>query len=522
MSAVIGLDTRPQVIIVTEFVAGAAIFAAIWAHWPWQAMVAIATVIALLGVVQIRRHTAAHWLILAVRWRRHRARLLGAAVPDPVDVNYDGSIAGVRLHAGTLTAMVAVAGAAYVPTTLARGRASDTANLVPLRVLRPLVDQFGLAVSIEVVSAGQRRAMTGNYAALYEKIIGPRPVAAQRRTWLILRAPVIDSVDALAKRSSLLTAMAVAAERCARQLHETGCRARVCTATEVVAAEATLLGPATGEAIDKWSHIESSSGALATYVVAAKDMPERPIDQLWVLHANAVSNSVHLRPSDSGAQMALSVRIETIQHKNFDVPDIFRRLPGEQSRALRAARATAERLPHLDFRSAVDFEVHAAQSGVLLGRTTVEKFPFLLPLTDPLRTTAVSITATPVVVRQIVLRTSATGERIAVYARNPATWSNVGRSSRIWVAPSIHAQPPGPVSVMVVDGVIAPSIAASSVVTVNAVAPVGEDGEIAPGLDVQIIQNEDLLTVQTVENAWTIEPVYYDDEANFLREPSYV
>ncbi|WP_078293355.1 type VII secretion protein EccE [Mycobacterium sp. D16R24] len=527
MSSLVGFDVRAM--LASEAVAAAVGAAILWAGAPWQAAAATAAVLLLAGTVTVKRHSAARWLALAWRWLWHRKKVIGTVLPAPVDTDFDGSVVGVRLHAGTLTSMIAVAGSAHTPTFLERTRTASTTNTVPMSVLAPLVEQFGLAVSIEVVSAGQRRAMTGNYAALYEKIIGTRPVAAQRRTWLILRVNVIESIAGLSTRKSLLGAVAAATERCARQLDEAGCRARPCTADDMIEAERLLLGPGAADVEDHWSHIQSAAGNVATYVVHTKDLPERPIERLWIMHASAVAHSVHLKPTETGPQMAVSVRVESVQHKNFDVPAVFSRIPGEQAKALRAARASAERVPHLQYRPAVDLNLHAGPSGVLLGRTVDEKTPFLLPLTDPLRSTTVSVAANPVLVRQYVLRAEGTGERIAVYTPNPMAWANVGRSSRIWIAPSPHTLPPGPVTMVVADGVAAPIIAASTVINVESILAASEAqerqktaGTTEQHSDVSITEHQGGLTVGTQTEAWEIEPVYYADEANFINEPTYV
>lgn len=528
MSALVGFDVRA--LLASEAVAAGTGLGLLWLGGPWQAAAAVAVVVLLAGTVTVKRHSAARWAALGWQWLWHRKDVLGAALPAPVDTDFDGSVVGVRLHAGTLTSMIAVAGSAHTATFLERTRTASTTNTVPMSVLAPLVEQFGLAVGIEVVSAGQRRAMTGSYAALYEKIIGTRPVAAQRRTWLILRVDVVKSIQGLTTRKSLFTALAAATERCARQLDEAGCRARPCTADDITEAERLLLGPGSTEVEDRWSHIQSAAGNVATYVVHARDMPERPIDRLWIMHANAVAHSVHLKPTETGPQMAVSVRIETVQHKNFDVPEVFSRIPGEQGKALRAARASAERVPHLEYRPAVDLNLHAGPSGVLLGRTVDDKTPILLPLTDPLRSTTVSVAANPTLVRQYVLRAEGTGERIAVYTPNPMAWANVGRSSRIWIAPSPQTEPPGPVTMVVSDGLKAPAIAASTVITVEPVLEAAEAknrqkvaGTVEQHVDVAITEHDNnQLTVGTQAESWTIEPVYYADEANFLNEPTYV
>lgn len=527
MSSLIGFDLRA--LLPSEVVAAAGGLGLLWSGAPWQAAAAVAAILLLAGTVTVKRHSAAGWLALGWQWLWRRKKVISAALPAPVDTDFDGSAVGVRLHAGTLTSMIAVAGSAHTPTFLERTRTASTTNTVPMSVLAPLVEQFGLAVSIEVVAAGQRRAMTGSYAALYEKIIGTRPVAAQRRAWLIVRVDVVKSIRGLTTRKSLLSAMAAATERIARQLDESGCRARPCTADDILDAERVLLGPGSADVEDRWTNIQSASGSVATYVVQAKDLPERPIERLWIMHANAVAHSVHLKPTETGPQMAVSVRIEMVQHKNFDVPAVFSRIPGEQGKALRAARASAERVPHLEYRPAIDLNLHAGPSGVLLGRTVDDKTPFLLPLTDPLRSTTVSVAANPTLVRQYVLRAEGTGERIAVYTPNPMAWANVGRSSRIWIAPTPHTEPPGPVTMVVADGVQAPAIAASTVIDVDPVlaAPEAQKRQKAAGtveqdVDVSITEHDGVLTVGTQTEAWTIEPVYYSDEANFLNEPTYV
>jgi type VII secretion protein EccE len=107
---------------------------------------------------------------------------------DPVTVANDRSGGGVRYQDGIAVAAIQILGKPFQATCFTGSAASQTANTIDIAELLPAMRQsLGLTLeSMSVISSGQRRRATGDYARVYDTLIGPAPYAGQRETWLIL------------------------------------------------------------------------------------------------------------------------------------------------------------------------------------------------------------------------------------------------------------------------------------------------------------------------------------------------
>ncbi len=108
---------------------------------------------------------------------------------EPLTVANDRAGGGVRYQDGVAVAAVQLLGKAHAPTLFTGSTSTYTENAFDIADLLPLLHQsLGLRIdSLSVVSAGARRRSTGDYARVYDTLIGTPPYAGQRETWLIVR-----------------------------------------------------------------------------------------------------------------------------------------------------------------------------------------------------------------------------------------------------------------------------------------------------------------------------------------------
>ena len=184
----------------------------------------------LLGVVPWRGHPAWVWAGLFLRRRR--------VIPlsEPVTVASDRAGGGVRYQDGTAVVAVQVLGKMHTPTVFTGSASTYYENTIDIVDLYGLLRQsLGLAVeSLSVVIAGSRRRDSGDYARVYDTIIGPPPYAGQRETWIIARINDFENGDALTWRPTAGSAAVAAAQRISAALRLAGVRARVATSTDMV------------------------------------------------------------------------------------------------------------------------------------------------------------------------------------------------------------------------------------------------------------------------------------------------
>lgn len=132
---------------------------------------------------------------------------------------------GINEADTTLVAMIQLAPNLDLPTVIAE-RTLYTEDTIPVDMLHPMLDHFGIAVDIDIVTTGQRVRSTGSYSMLYDQLIGSHPVVGDRLTWLVVRLDQERNLAALSKRGPCAVvapkALATAAHRIAGRLRERG------------------------------------------------------------------------------------------------------------------------------------------------------------------------------------------------------------------------------------------------------------------------------------------------------------
>ncbi len=203
------------------------------------------------GVIRWWRQPLWSWLGL---WLRRRRPVEWA---EPVTVANDRAGGGIRYQDGVASAAVQLLGKAHSPTLFTGSTSTYTENTLDIAELLPLMQQsLGLTIdSLSVVSAGARRRNTGDYARVYDTLIGTPPYAGQRETWLIVRVAAFDNAEALQWRTSVGTAALAAAQRIGAAMRQHGIRARVATAIDIVELERRLGWTALNSHHQRWRSV---------------------------------------------------------------------------------------------------------------------------------------------------------------------------------------------------------------------------------------------------------------------------
>jgi type VII secretion protein EccE len=345
--------------------------------------------------------------------------------------------------------MIEVTGQAYSPTLLTGAATALTPNRLPLDALTGLLDQpGGIRLSgIDVVSAGLRVRRGTGYPPLYSTLLADRPAAGQRRTYLVVRLDIANSVGGLTYRSTVGAAAAAATERIVNALLQRGVRAKPLTAKDidavmvelgahlaVVPAEAepdnVPVGPRMPTPVaptEAWKSIQAHPGYLTSYYFSPEDVATNTLNQMWALRSDAVVQTISLTkkrgPTENRAWVSALVRVNDPQAPTRPPTLYLNPLPGHQGpAALRSAPLprSFDAVPARPL-DASPLELPVGSSGVLVG-TTQRGDLLLLSLTDPDQATRVALHTGMSYVCQLLVRAAAVGERIAIYTDRPARW----------------------------------------------------------------------------------------------------
>lgn len=491
----------------------------------WPTAVTAVVAIALLMVTVYRRN-AVRWLADRVRWlrRRHRTDTPAAAVDIPFGASLYGVRVPDRLDADAIT-LIDVTGQAYSPTLLTGSATALTPNRLPLDALTGLLDQpGGIRLSgIDVVSSGLRVRRGTGYPPLYSTLLADRPAAGQRRTYLVVRLDIANSVTGLAYRPTVGAAAAAATERIVNALLQRGVRAKPLTAKDldaalidlgaslsVVPAEAepdnATVGPRIPTPVaptESWKSIEAHPGYLTSYYFSPEDITTNTLNQMWALRSDAVVQTISVtkrrEPTEGRAWVSALVRVNDPQAPTRPPTLYLNPLPGHQGAAARRSAPLQRRFDAMPARplDASPLELPVGSSGVLVG-TTQRGDLLLLSLTDPDQATRVALRTGLPYACQLLVRAAAVGERIAIYTDEPARWRQLEQPL---IAVVDRRHPPEFVpSIIVSDraGGPPPAGLASTVVTI------GEAESNAPTPDLSFTQIS-ATTVRITTSAFTTD-----------------
>jgi len=267
-------------------------------------------------MVTVYRRNVFRWIADRIRWRWRRRRKDQPAAA--VDIPHGASLYGVRVSDrfdGEAITMIEVTGQAYSPTLLTGSATAVTPNLLPLDALTGLLDQpGGIRLSgIDVVSSGLRVRRGAGYPPLYSTLLADRPAAGQRRTYLVVRLDIAESVAGLGYRTTVGAAAAAATERIVNALLQRGVRANALTAKDL---DAALVDLGAGLAVvpdepepdkaaaphrpkpiaptEAWKSVEAHPGYLTSYYFSPEDITTSTLNQMWALRSDAVVQTISL------------------------------------------------------------------------------------------------------------------------------------------------------------------------------------------------------------------------------------
>jgi type VII secretion protein EccE len=446
----VGINATIPVVVTVEVAVAAAIVIFPPARVSWWPTAATAVVAILLLMVTAYRRNVVTWVADRVRLRRRRRRTESPAAA--VDIPHGASLYGVRVpdrFDGEAITMVEVTGQAYSPTLLTGSATALTPNRLPLDALTDLLDQpGGIRLSgVDVVSSGLRVRRGIGYPPLYSTLLADRPAAGQRRTYLLVRLDVANSVSGLAYRSTVGAAAAAATERIVNALLQRGVRAKPLTAKDldaalvelgasvaVVPAEAEPDNAPVGARIptpvaptELWKSIEAHPGYLTSYYFSPEDITTNTLNQMWALRSDAVVQTVSLTkkrgPTDGRAWVSAIVRVNDPQAPTRPPTLYLNPLPGHQGPAAKRSAPLPRRFDAVPARplDTTALELPVGSSGVLVG-TTQRGDLLLLSLTDPDQATRIALHTGMPYACQLLVRAAAVGERIAIYTDKPAKW----------------------------------------------------------------------------------------------------
>ncbi len=461
----------------------------------------------LLAVVPWRGQPAWSWA--GLRLRRNRA----IALTEPVTVANDRVGGGVRYQDGVAVVAVQILGKPYTPTIFTGSAATLAENTLDVADLQELLHHsLDLAVeSMSVVSAGARRRSTGDYARVYDTMIGPPPYAGQRETWLIARIRSFENANALRWRLTAGTAAVAAAQRMSAALRMRGIRARVATSTDIVELERRLAQSALEPGHQQWGSLRGDGGWLTTYAYDPSDITSEVLGQVWSMPADGVIQNITLF-ADRTATATATIR--TAQPLPAAPSVLLHPLPGEQAAAV--ATNLCGPMPRLRGvrrgPAPASLSIPIGPSGVLLGKVRAGD-RLMLPLGDPGDSTRVHIAADDHLTKRIVIRAAAAGDRITVHSRNVHRWASVRMPD---IAVTDRPRPAPGTTVSVTDGPMAPAPRPHTVISV------GRPGEPHRGhADIVIAQVGPAMVEVTVgDRVFSVEMELFRAENRYVTSES--
>lgn len=343
----------------------------------------------------------------------------------------DGTLVGLIWTAGTVCAVAELLPDPGTVTTIGRDTTEDGIR-IPLQFLADSLIQQDISLSgIDVIGHGQRMDPTAPAARAYDQLVGPLAATARRTVWLVVRFDITDQCDAVTRRGGGETgaarAISIATQRISRSLAATSTPVRILTANEIATVRERIRDTAEP---DRATHPASDDECGTGYVVDPRVIGDR-LDDLWAIRSHATTVTLRLRPAASTAEVriALSCRLTTdvfprplhpglVPTAGHDTDVLRSHLPGADPDLDALTEFAAVTREHLD-----TLAVDAGGCGQLIGSDDTGRAVAVRMVGPDIP--RVSIHGEPYLVRQIVLRAIATGERIAVHTVDPQSWQSL-------------------------------------------------------------------------------------------------
>lgn len=467
------------------------------------AVVGVALTLVVLAV-PIARQSLWSWVTLRVR------RLRTIAWPDPFPVAANRAGGGVRVVDGVAVVAVQVLGKSHEPSLITGSSRVQTANVLDIEALLPLVNHpLGLKLdSISAVSLGSRRGRASDYATTYDSIIGTASYAGKRETWLVVRMAILPNTSGLQWRTTVGSAAVAVAQRIVASLRGSGLQARVATGADMTELDKRLGADALTAENQRWRQLRATEGWLTTFAYPPEAIRTDVLAAAWTMQdIDEMIQNVTIY--GDGTCTAL-VTVRTRQPLPAPPSVVLRPLNGQQGPALAAAmcgpRLRLRSVPHRDVPRHLSVEI--GPSGVLVGKLP-NGDKLLMPLDN-----RVWLSGDDSVIKRIIIRLGATGERISVHSKDSVRWDSVRMPDLLVVN---EARPAPRSTVSVIDGVGSPSPRPATVISVNPPGTKAPDS----GFDVAIEQLDDRwVRVTSGGREWTVEVEKFTAENRFCRVES--
>lgn len=426
-------------------IGGSVVLAGLSARAPWWVGAIVGVTLLAVVVVRVYGRTPVRWLLDWAEYRFGRTgRQQELTCPARVrDVEVAAGVCGVQEDGTTLVAMIQLAPNLDLPTVIAE-QTIYTEDTVPVEALVPMLDHYGVAVDIDIVTTGQRVRPAGSYSMLYDQLIGSHPVVGNRLTWLVVRLDQERNLSVLSRRGVCEVvapkALATAAHRIAGRLRERGISAHALPADAMTNAIRVLhAGVELSELRETWSCLQTPvPGRFVTsFGIDWSQLDEMGLDDCWTWNNGRTTLVVSLTGGAEGPRALVRYVGPAM---TGSLPDYLRKLPGRQTTALRATLPTAtsvRALPPADKGTDTAPEELRAQlaiaigpNGQILGSISGQpRHTLALPLFDPApynpRRRTIDVHATLPVAQQIVLRATVVGADVEVHTSRPERWQQL-------------------------------------------------------------------------------------------------
>ncbi|KAA8881931.1 type VII secretion protein EccE [Nocardia colli] len=433
----LGFDRGPLAAVV---LVGSLISAGTSARLPWWVGPLVSAALIVAVTVEVNGRTAWRWTLDWTRYRSGHAARAGAraeALPEAAEIRVPAGECGVRAIGSTLVAMIQLTPNLDLPTVIA-DNVIYTEDTVSVAALLPLLDHYGIAVDIDIVTTGQRTRPSGNYSMLYDQIVGRHAIVGSRVTWLVVRLDQERNLAALARRGpcavSAPAALATAAHRIAGRLRERGILAYPLPPAAMRDAVRLLHeGVELADLAEKWECLESSAPGrcVTTYAVDWSLIGDNGLADCWA------SSRGHTTLVVSLSRRGPSALVRYVGPAGQPRPRYLRPLNGRQSAALLTSLSAGE--PVSVFaghrprgragtdRLLADLLIPIGPNGQILGSLASQpRHALALPLFDPARYNprrrTVEVCAKLPVAQQILLRAMAVGAEVEIHTIRPNSW----------------------------------------------------------------------------------------------------
>ena len=437
-----GIERGPLAVLV---VAGGPVVAGLSTRTPWWVLVAAAGVVVTTMMMRFGTRTTVGWLLDWASYRigrearaRERTRRW-----ELRDVRVASGVCGVHTDDTTLVAMIQLAPDLDLPTVIAE-QTLYTEDTIGVGMLQPLLDQYGIAVDIDIVTTGQRVRPGGSYSMLYDQLLGSHPVVGNRMSWLVVRLDQERNLDVLRRRGPCEVvapkALASATHRIATRLREQGVSAQPLPADAVGHAAQLLHGEVElSDLREKWDRLESSVAqrCVSSFLIDWTRLGATGLDDCWSWNRGRTTVVVSLAGDAAGVRGL----VRYVGPPMAGPPvDYLLPLRGRQSTALLASLPTAISVRSLPVDGegrnvapddlADELTMAIGPNGQILGSISGQpRHTLAMPLFDPSaynpQRRTIDVRADLPVAQQIVLRAMVVGADVEVYSARPQQWAQL-------------------------------------------------------------------------------------------------